>query len=382
MISHPSRRTVIATASVLALLVTGTAGASMAASHRDVTIEVDGVAAPVSGFFADVEGALRAGGVQVSEHDLVAPQATAALSDGETVVVRTANQYMLKVDGEPITAWSTAQSIDGVLDSVEADGSIVMAADRSVTRDTLPASSQASTLAVEADGKSIEVEMTPSDTADSLLAKAQIATSPLDRVEFVSENGAMLLRVQRVTRGHVTETEAVAFTTEERSDDTIYEGETQVLQEGADGSVTTTRYRETVGSTVLVDVVVSQDKKEPTNKVVAVGTKKRPVAAASTSSSTSSSASSSSSAASGSSAVSGDVWAALAQCESGGNPATNTGNGYYGMYQFSLSTWQAMGGSGLPSNASAAEQTARAQALQARAGWGQWPGCASRLGLL
>lgn len=104
--------------------------------------------------------------------------------------------------------------------------------------------------------------------------------------------------------------------------------------------------------------------------------------AASGSSSSSSSASTSSSSTSASSAASGDVWAALAQCESGGNPATNTGNGFYGLYQFSLSTWQAYGGTGLPSDASAATQTAIAQKLQAAAGWGQWPGCAKKLGLL
>jgi len=75
------------------------------------------------------------------------------------------------------------------------------------------------------------------------------------------------------------------------------------------------------------------------------------------------------------------VWAALAECESGGDPTTNTGNGYYGLYQFSLSTWEAMGGSGLPSDASAAEQTMRAQALQEQSGWGQWPACAASLGL-
>ncbi|WP_391592315.1 transglycosylase family protein [Winkia neuii] len=66
----------------------------------------------------------------------------------------------------------------------------------------------------------------------------------------------------------------------------------------------------------------------------------------------------------------------------GGNPATNTGNGFYGLYQFTASTWHAMGGSGLPSDASAAEQTMRAQKLQQQAGWGQWPGCAASLGLM
>lgn len=64
--------------------------------------------------------------------------------------------------------------------------------------------------------------------------------------------------------------------------------------------------------------------------------------------------------------------ARIAECESGGEPTTNTGNGYYGMYQFSLPTWQSVGGTGLPSDASAAEQTMRAKMLQAKAGWGQW----------
>jgi LysM repeat protein len=69
----------------------------------------------------------------------------------------------------------------------------------------------------------------------------------------------------------------------------------------------------------------------------------------------------------------GGVWACIRAHESGGNYATNTGNGYYGAYQFSLSTWRAMGGSGLPSSASPAVQDALAQKLQATSGFGQWP---------
>lgn len=72
-------------------------------------------------------------------------------------------------------------------------------------------------------------------------------------------------------------------------------------------------------------------------------------------------------------------WGALAECESGGNASTNSGNGYYGAYQFSLPTWQSVGGSGLPSDASLAEQTARAQQLLNAAGPGQWPVCGANL---
>lgn len=67
------------------------------------------------------------------------------------------------------------------------------------------------------------------------------------------------------------------------------------------------------------------------------------------------------------------VWACIAAHESGSNPATDTGNGYYGMYQFTLGTWYAAGGSGNPAAASAAQQTAVAQRVQQQQGWGAWP---------
>jgi hypothetical protein len=82
-----------------------------------------------------------------------------------------------------------------------------------------------------------------------------------------------------------------------------------------------------------------------------------------------------------SAAVGGSVWDRLAQCESGGNWATNTGNGYSGGLQFSAGTWQANGGSGSAYTASRAEQIRVAQRVQASQGWGAWPSCSSRLGL-
>jgi hypothetical protein len=77
-----------------------------------------------------------------------------------------------------------------------------------------------------------------------------------------------------------------------------------------------------------------------------------------------------------------DPWPALRQCESNGNYGEDSGNGYYGAYQFNIGTWRSLGLGGLPSQASAAEQDQAAQELQARRGWGQWPSCARRLGLL
>ncbi|RKR12678.1 transglycosylase family protein [Arthrobacter oryzae] len=75
------------------------------------------------------------------------------------------------------------------------------------------------------------------------------------------------------------------------------------------------------------------------------------------------------------------TWDSLAQCESGGNWATNTGNGYSGGLQFSQSTWAANGGTGSAASASREQQIAVAQKIQASQGWGAWPACAAKLGL-
>ena len=68
-------------------------------------------------------------------------------------------------------------------------------------------------------------------------------------------------------------------------------------------------------------------------------------------------------------------WGALANCESGGNPHAVNPAGYYGLYQFDTGTWRSVGGSGLPSSASAAEQTYRAKRLYQQRGRSPWPTC-------
>jgi LysM repeat protein len=77
----------------------------------------------------------------------------------------------------------------------------------------------------------------------------------------------------------------------------------------------------------------------------------------------------------------GSAWDRIAACESGGNWAINTGNGFYGGLQFTLSSWRAVGGSGLPSDASREEQIMRGQKLQAMQGWDAWPVCSIKAGL-
>jgi hypothetical protein len=72
---------------------------------------------------------------------------------------------------------------------------------------------------------------------------------------------------------------------------------------------------------------------------------------------------------------------AVRNCESGGDYADNTGNGYYGAYQFSLSTWWGLGESGLPSDAAPTVQDGAAYRLYLSSGWASWPACAAIAGL-
>jgi hypothetical protein len=71
-------------------------------------------------------------------------------------------------------------------------------------------------------------------------------------------------------------------------------------------------------------------------------------------------------------------WDAVAQCESGGNWAINTGNGYFGGLQFALGTWRGHGGSGMPHQASREEQIRVAENVLQTQGIGAWPVCGRR----
>ncbi|GAA4850200.1 transglycosylase family protein [Pseudonocardia benzenivorans] len=77
------------------------------------------------------------------------------------------------------------------------------------------------------------------------------------------------------------------------------------------------------------------------------------------------------------------TWDRVAQCESGGNWAINTGNGFYGGLQFTASTWKAYGGTAYApqaNQATRAEQIAVAEKVLAGQGWGAWPVCSKKAG--
>ncbi len=73
------------------------------------------------------------------------------------------------------------------------------------------------------------------------------------------------------------------------------------------------------------------------------------------------------------------TWNQLAECESSGDWSDDTGNSFYGGLQFTRDSWETVGGTGNPAEASKDEQIMRAQMLQEDQGWDAWPDCAQQL---
>ncbi|MDO4791159.1 MAG: transglycosylase family protein [Buchananella hordeovulneris] len=362
----------IAGGSAAALLLAG--GAIVFSNYKTVTVSADGSTQSVSTFASDVSGALADAGISVGANDLVVPAPASELVSGSSITIKRAQAVTV---GDA-TLWTTEGSVAA---AVAASGDAnSYSASRSVQRlelTSLPLVTEGAQVTVVADGKTQTVTVNADMEATDVLKLAGVQVSPIDEVKAeISAAGEVTVTVVRVVRSVTGAESAIDFKTVEEHTEDLYEDESEVAQEGAPGTLITYTYAETRDGKPVVSVKTGEKvKAEPKNKVVRIGTKERPAQqqpAAPQGGGSQESVNYT---------VGGDVWAALAQCESGGNPATNTGNGYYGMYQFSLPTWYAVGGTGLPSEASAAEQTMRAQILQQRAGWGQWPACTSMLGL-
>jgi uncharacterized protein YabE (DUF348 family) len=337
-----------------------------------VTLDVDGQTTRVSTHADSVEELLDEQDVAVGERDVIAPDAETSLRDGDDVVVRHAHQVVVLSDGVESAVWTTALDADEALATLASRGEDVrLVASRSdgAGRPDLSMVLGSGPVDVVVDGHSFEAD--GSAGLAEVLADLGVSIAEPDRVHVVrAEDGRLTVVVQRVVEREEAVTSALPFATAVQQSADLYVGQTRTVVAGVPGELTT------FFAVVHVDGVEESRRmvretvtRAPVDAVVHEGTAARPTPDEEV--------------VVGDGVVVGDVWAALAQCESGGNPTAVSSNGlYYGLYQFSLGTWEAVGGTGLPTDASAAEQTQRAQALQARSGWGQWPACARSLGLL
>jgi resuscitation-promoting factor RpfB len=359
--------------SLFVLVLLGLVGGSAAyfLAQKTVTLTVDGQAREVDTYAGTAGEVLADEGLSPASHDVVLPDVDSEIEDGDAIVLNRARPLALTVDGVRSDVYTTALSVDGVLDELgyRADD-LVLSASRS---ERLPldgmdlAITTSKDVTLIADGQQ-RVVTTTAATAGDLLAEQGVALSPTDRTSLYPSQplvDRMVLQVARVQVSDVTEVRPVDYRTVETPDPAAYVGDRTVTRDGVEGQQTITwRVTVTDGVETAREQVGTAVTTPPVDEQVSVGTKEKPAAPAVTATATAT--------------ADGLNWAALAKCESGGNPRAVNPAGYYGLYQFSLSTWRSVGGSGNPVDASPDEQTARAQALYARGGAGQW-GCGRHL---
>lgn len=358
----------IATGAVVAAMVAGTV--AYVSLDKTVRVSVDGQVTTVHSFAASVQGVLKRAGIVVGPHDSLTPAASARVRDGSTIEIERGRLLSLTVDGKTRQVWVTASSVEAALQQVglRTSGATV-SADRS---SRVPLSGMSidvalpHTITVHVDGEDHVIVTTKATLADAL-DEAGISVQPADKVSVSLQTrpfDGLGVVIVRVTTGRTDESSPVPFTSATTNDPNSYVGTKKVVQQGKDGTrVRTFELRFEDGKQVAKKLVSDQVTVQPVPQVTAIGTEPKPVpkpvpkpAIYPTN-------------------ADGLNWAALAGCESGGRPGA-ANPPYYGMYQFTLGTWQAVGGSGLPSSASASEQTYRAQLLYQRSNWRtQWPVC-------
>lgn len=380
-------RAIVAAVATFALL--GGGAVAYGVAHKTVSVDIDGKVTRVSTYSGSVEGVLDARGIHVGARDTVAPGAASALLDGSDIVVRHAKLVRVHVDGAETDVWTTALSADEALSTLKTRGGDVrLVASRSASggRAELPVGlTTGGPVDVAVDGQT-----RTTDGARGLgaaLSRLGISLGALDRVSIERPTaGAVRVVVNRVFIKNVTDLTPIPFDSTEQPDAARFVGQKSVTTAGVAGQRTTVNHVTTVDGTETARVLLSDAVSvAPVTEVVGVGTKNRPVAVTKAAAPAVTAAAAPERApAAPSPNVGGSAdslnWAALAACESGGRATAVSSNGlYHGLYQFSVGTWGAVGGSGLPSEASADEQTMRAKILYDRSGPGQWPHCGPQL---
>ena len=361
---------VIAGATVLAV-AGGTLG--YVSFDKAVTLSLDGQVQEVSTTAGTVGAMLDREGIEVGSRDLVAPGVDTKLSDGTQVAVRFGREVTFTVDGEPQKIWTTATTVDQAVGALGIDiGGAKLSTSRSssIGRQGLTVDiATQKTITINDAGDRRQLKTT-AQTVGQALAAAKITVDANDKLtpaKTAELKDGSKVSYTRVDVKAKTKKKKVAFTTVRKETKKLTRGATKVDTAGRNG-VRKVSYRivRHNGKIVSVKRTGSKITTLPVDQVILVGTKAPKVTKSENS---------------GGSNASGGVWDKIAQCESGGNWSINTGNGYYGGLQFSLSTWRAYGGNGMPHNNSKSAQIAVAKKIQAAQGWGAWPACTAKLGL-
>ena len=366
-----SRRPRAVLAVATGLVAVAAAGGTLAYTKlsKTVTLSVDGHSRRVHTYAGTIGDLLADQGLHVGRRDVVAPGTTSSLAEGQAVSVRFSRPFDVRVDGRRHRYWTTATDVDSALGQL---GMRLPGAALSTSRGTTIGRSGVSLSAVTPKTVSVAVAgAKPRRTTVTALrvsgALKQLGVR-VDRDDVVrpayhaAVHDGDRVRFTDVRVVRRTGSEVVGFGTTEVSDKAMYDDQSKTVRAGRSGLRRIVyQVRLENGEAVRRREISRSVVRQPVARLVHVGTKDRPEPVVATSTSN------------------GSKWDRIAACESGGNWATNTGNGYYGGLQFNLGTWAAYGGSGRPDQNSREAQIAVAERVRAASGgYGAWPVCGSR----
>lgn len=364
------RRKLLLVGVAAALGIVAVGGATAAAMSKHVVITVDGQDRQVTTLAGSVAGALSSAGLTAGEHDVLAPAADTAVSDGSRIALERGRQLTLTVNGVTQQLWTTADTVEEALLQLGQDpAAYQLSADRSreIPLDGMDlTASTLHTVTLAVGGAAATTVQSGGATVGDVLTAQGItlaATDTVDPAATTPVTDGTAITVTRVAVTTTTDTVDVAPTDQTTDDPNLDKGTTQVVAAGTPGKqqvvtqVTTTNGveagRQEISRTTLLEAVPNQ---------VHVGSK-------------------STLDRQGSRVFFHDTefgvnWDGLAFCESTNNPsAVNNPAGYlstYGLFQFDLPTWATVGGSGNPLDASPEEQLMRAKLLYQSRGLEPW----------
>jgi resuscitation-promoting factor RpfB len=354
------------------VLAVAAAGVGYAAMSKTITLSLDGRTRQVHTFGDNVGEVLKSQGVSLSAHDAVAPSTESSVADGSTISVKYGRPLDVKVDGRAHRYWVTATDVASALQQLGLRfGAASLSASRGaeIGRSGMDLSVVTpKTVSVKLAGAKKQRKTLTALTVRDALRQLGVKADGNDKVRpglgtLLRDGDTLVLTKVRVVQRKAIE--KLGYSTEKKSDSSLYSDQSQVVRPGQAGS------RRVVYKIVFENGKVAHRKAvrvtvlhQPVNEIVKVGTKSRPAPAPAAAPVTSSGS---------------GVWDRIAACESGGNWAANTGNGYYGGLQFSLGTWRSYGGSGRPDQNSREAQIAIAEKVRAaEGGYGAWPVCGAR----
>lgn len=255
------------------------AGASFSYVNLDktLTLDVDGQQSTVSVFGRTVKDVLGSSQVKLAQGDQVFPAVGARVDNGDTVVVRTAKQIEVEIDGKREVLTSTAATVGEILDELgtRATGAEVSASRSDfVGRSVLRISTQKE-VTVSIDGQTMTT-VTAFETVRDLLLDMGVVLEEGDTVspslDTVLEDG-MDVTVSRSGAAAETVTETLKFKTIERKDPTLLKGEKVVVQAGRVGKAVTTYDLSTLDGKESDRVVIARSiVVKPQDEIISIGT--------------------------------------------------------------------------------------------------------------